>query len=171
MMKFILAVLFTAVTFGVNAEVSGQARPVEKITSTEYTLSLIKPDAVAANHIGEIIARFEKNGLKIAGLKMVYLTKDQAAKFYDVHKDRPFFPDLVTFMSSGPIVAIVLEGDNSVAKNRELMGATDPKKADKGTIRADFAESVTKNAVHGSDSRDNAKKEISFFFKPDEIFK
>lgn len=171
MMKLIFTLLMSICSLGLNAEVSGQARPVEKIVPTEYTLSLIKPDAVAANHVGDIIARFEKNGLQVAALKMVFLTKEQASEFYAVHKERPFFPDLVKFMSSGPIVAIVLQGDEAVAKNRELMGATDPKKASPGTIRADFAESVTKNAVHGSDSRDNAKKEIVFFFKPTEILK
>lgn len=169
-MKWILLLLIASVSF-LNAEITGQARPVEKIVPTEYTLSLIKPDAVAANHIGDIIARFEKNGLQIAALKMVFLTKEQAGQFYEVHKDKPFYPNLVDFMSSGPIVAIVLQGENAVAKNREIMGATDPKKASQGTIRADFAESVTKNAVHGSDSRDNAKKEITIFFKPSEILK
>lgn len=169
MMKFIFSFLLIVCTL--NGEITGQARPVEKSVPTEYTLSLIKPDAVSANHIGEILTRFEKNGLKIAAIKMVFLTKEQAGQFYEVHKVRPFYPNLVEFMSSGPIVAIVLEGTEAVAKNRELMGATDPKKASAGTIRADFAESVTKNAVHGSDTRDNAKKEIAFFFKPTEILK
>lgn len=133
--------------------------------STQQTLSIIKPDAVAANHIGEIISRFEKAGLRIAALKMTALSKDKAQAFYAVHKDRPFFEELTTFMSSGPIVVMVLEGENAIAKNREIMGATDFKKAAPGTLRADFAQSVTKNAVHGSDSPETAKEEISFFFQ------
>lgn len=137
----------------------------------QKTLSIIKPDAVADNHIGQIIARLEMGGLKVAAIKMVLLTPQQAEQFYAVHKGRPFFKDLVTFMSSGPIVAMVLEGDNAVTKNREIMGATDPLKAAKGTIRADFAKSMGENAVHGSDSTENAKTEISFFFKTDEIFR
>ncbi len=116
-----------------------------------------------------MISRFEKNNLHVAGLKMVKLSKEQAGEFYAVHKERPFYPELVNFMSSGPVVIIVLEGDNAVAKNRELMGATDPKKATPGTLRADFAESVSKNAVHGSDSVENAKNEILFFFKDGEV--
>jgi nucleoside-diphosphate kinase len=131
----------------------------------EQTLSLIKPDAVRNNHIGAIINKFEQNGLKVAKLKMVTLTPEQAKEFYAVHKDRPFYKDLTTFMASGPIVAIVLEGDNAIAKNREIMGATDFKKAAPGTIRAEFATSVTENAVHGSDSPEAAKTEILFFFK------
>jgi nucleoside-diphosphate kinase len=136
----------------------------------ELTLSLIKPDAVSSDHIGDIISVFEKNGLHVAAIKMVHLSKKQAEEFYAVHKDRPFFQDLVTFVSSGPLVAIVLDGENSVSKNREIMGATDPKKAAPGTIRANFASSTTKNAVHGSDSPENAKIEIAFFFQPNEIF-
>jgi len=132
--------------------------------ANQQTLSIIKPDAVAGNHIGEIISRFEKNGLHVVNIKMVRLSKEQAQKFYAVHKERPFFDALTEFMSSGPIVAIVLEGPNAIAKNRELMGATDLKKAAPGTIRADFAQSVTKNAVHGSDSVESAKEEILFFF-------
>lgn len=135
----------------------------------EQTLSIIKPDAVANKHIGDVIARFEKNNLHVAAMRMVKLSKEQAGDFYAVHKERPFYGDLVDFMSSGPVVVLVLEGDNAVAKNRELMGATDPKKANPGTIRADFAESMSKNAVHGSDSLENAKNEILFFFKSDEI--
>lgn len=135
----------------------------------EQTLSIIKPDAVANHHIGDIISRFEKNNLKVAALKMDKLSKQQAGDFYAVHKDRPFYNELVEFMSSGPVVIMVLEGDNAVAKNRELMGATDPKKADVNTIRKDFAESMSKNAVHGSDSLENAKTEINFFFKPSDI--
>jgi len=135
----------------------------------ERTLSIIKPDAVAKNVIGKIIDRFESNGLRIAACKKIKLTKEDAAKFYEVHKERPFFNDLCEYMSSGPVVVMVLEGENAVAKNRELMGATDPKKAAPGTIRADFAESIEANAVHGSDSLENAKKEIAFFFSEREI--
>ena len=135
----------------------------------ERTLSIIKPDAVVKNIIGKIIDRFESNGLRIAAMKKVQLTKDDAAKFYEVHKERPFFNDLVEYMTSGPVVVMVLEGENAVAKNRELMGATDPKEAASGTIRADFAESIEANAVHGSDSLENAEKEIRFFFADREI--
>jgi nucleoside-diphosphate kinase len=136
----------------------------------EQTLSIIKPDAVAGSHIGEIISYFEKNGLKISAIKMVKLDQKDAEEFYAVHKNRPFFPALVSFMSSGPVVVMVLEGDNAITKNRELMGATDPKKAAKGTIRANFALSTEKNAVHGSDSPESAKAEIEFFFDPEEIY-
>ncbi len=136
----------------------------------ERTLSIIKPDAVAKNHIGEIIARFEKNGLKVKGAKMLHLSKTQAEGFYAVHKARPFFNDLVSFMITGPVLVMVLEGEDAVLKNRELMGATDPKKADVGTIRKDFASSIEENAVHGSDSAENAEIEISYFFKPEEIY-
>lgn len=135
----------------------------------EQTLSIIKPDAVKKNYIGKIIDRFESNGLRIAAAKKLKLTAEQAGEFYAVHKDRPFFKDLVTFMTSGPVVVMVLEGENAVSKNRELMGATNPKEALKGTIRADFAESIDANTVHGSDSLENAKIEINFFFKPEEI--
>lgn len=143
----------------------------EATKSDEQTLSMIKPDAVAAGHIGEIIARFEKSGLRIAALKMTSMDKEKAGKFYAVHKDRPFFEELTQFVGSGPVVVMVLEGENAIAKNREIMGATDFKKAAPGTIRADFAQSITKNAVHGSDSPEAAKTEIAFFFQPDEIFK
>ncbi len=135
----------------------------------ERTLSIIKPDAVAKGVIGKILDRFESNGLRVAALKKLHLSKAQAGDFYAVHKERPFFKDLVEFMTSGPVVVSVLEGDNAVAKNRELMGATNPKEAKAGTIRADFAQSIDANAVHGSDSLDNAKIEIEFFFKNDEI--
>lgn len=135
----------------------------------ERTLSIIKPDAVAKGVIGKILDRFESNGLRVAALKKLHLSKAQAGEFYAVHKERPFFKDLVEFMTSGPVVVSVLEGDNAVAKNRELMGATNPKEAKAGTIRADFAQSIDANAVHGSDSLDNAKIEIEFFFKNDEI--
>jgi nucleoside-diphosphate kinase len=138
--------------------------------ANEQTLSIIKPDAVASNNIGDIITRFEKNGLRISGMKMVQLTRTQAESFYAVLKDRPFYQELTEYMSSGPLVLLVLQGKNAVAKNRELMGATDPKKAAPGTIRADFAKSFTQNAVHGSDSKENAELEIGFFFQPDEIF-
>ena len=135
----------------------------------ERTLSIIKPDAVAKGVIGKILDRFESNGLRVAALKKLHLSKAQAGELYAVHKERPFFKDLVEFMTSGPVVVSVLEGDNAVAKNRELMGATNPKEAKAGTIRADFAQSIDANAVHGSDSLDNAKIEIEFFFKNDEI--
>lgn len=135
----------------------------------ERTLSIIKPDAVAKGVIGKILDRFESNGLRVAALKKLHLSKAQAGEFYAVHKERPFFKDLVEFMTSGPVVVSVLEGDDAVAKNRELMGATNPKEAKAGTIRADFAQSIDANAVHGSDSLDNAKIEIEFFFKNDEI--
>ena len=130
----------------------------------EQTLSIIKPDAVAKNVIGEIYARFEKAGLKIKSAQMMHLSKEQAEGFYAVHKERPFFNDLVTFMISGPVMIQALEGENAVLKNRELMGATNPKEAEEGTIRADFAESIDANAVHGSDSLENAKIEINYFF-------
>jgi nucleoside-diphosphate kinase len=135
----------------------------------EQTLSIIKPDAVAKNVIGKIIDRFESNGLRVAAMKKLQLSRADAEAFYAVHKDRPFFGELVDFMVSGPVVVSVLEGENAVAKNRELMGATDPKEAAPGTIRADFAESIDANAVHGSDSLENAAIEIAFFFAKREI--
>ncbi|EAK7849149.1 nucleoside-diphosphate kinase [Campylobacter jejuni] len=135
----------------------------------EKTLSIIKPDAVKKGVIGKILDRFESNGLRIAAMKKVQLSKEQAENFYAVHKERPFFKDLVEFMISGPVVVSVLEGEGAVLKNRDLMGATNPKEAKAGTIRADFAESIDANAVHGSDSLENAKIEIDFFFKPNEI--
>ena len=137
--------------------------------SVERTLSIIKPDAVAKNHIGDIYARFEKAGLKIIAARMKHMTPGEAEGFYAVHKERPFFKDLVKFMTSGPVLVSVLEGNNAVAKHREIMGATDPKKAEKGTIRADFAKSIDENAVHGSDSLENAKTEISYFFRTTEL--
>ncbi len=130
----------------------------------QRTLSIIKPDAVKKNVIGQIYARFEQAGLKIVASKMAHLSKNEAEQFYAVHKDRPFFKDLVSFMISGPVMIQVLEGENAIAKNRELMGATDPKKADKGTIRADFADSIDANAVHGSDAPETAAVEVAFFF-------
>jgi nucleoside-diphosphate kinase len=135
----------------------------------EQTLSIIKPDAVSENHIGEIIARFEKAGLKVIAAKMMHLTVDQAKAFYAVHSHRPFFQELVSFMSSGPVLVQALQGTDAIALNRKLMGATNPKEADAGTIRADFAKSIDHNAVHGSDSAETAKQEISFFFKTNEI--
>ena len=136
----------------------------------QRTLSIIKPDAVAKNVIGQIYARFEQAGLKIIASKMAHLSKNEAEQFYAVHKDRPFFKDLVGFMISGPVMIQVLEGENAIAKNRELMGATDPKKADKGTIRADFADSIDANAVHGSDAPETAAVEVAFFFPGMNIF-
>ncbi|HVE44344.1 MAG TPA: nucleoside-diphosphate kinase [Gammaproteobacteria bacterium] len=137
---------------------------------TERTLSIIKPDAVAKHAIGDIISRFEKAGLRVAAAKMVHMSTAQAEEFYGVHKSRPFFAGLVAFMSSGPVLVQVLEGSNAIAKNREIMGATNPKEAAPGTIRADFAESIDHNAVHGSDAPETAKEEIAFFFTPKEIF-
>ncbi|NGX39918.1 MAG: Nucleoside diphosphate kinase [Chlamydiae bacterium] len=136
----------------------------------EQTLSIIKPDAVGDNHIGEILTRYEKAGLKIIASKMLHLTTDQAKAFYIVHAHRPFFEELVSLMTSGPVLVLVLEGESAIAKNRELMGATDPKEAAPGTIRADFAKTIDKNAVHGSDSTETAKQEIPFFFKSQEIY-
>jgi nucleoside-diphosphate kinase len=138
--------------------------------AVEQTLSILKPDAVGANHIGEIIARFEKAGLKVIATKMLHLSTEQAKAFYAIHAHRPFFQELVSFMIMGPVLVLVLEGDDAIAKNRTIMGATNPKEAAPGTIRADFAKSIDKNAVHGSDSIETAKNEIPFFFKPQEIF-
>lgn len=136
----------------------------------EQTLSIIKPDAVSKNLIGEILARFEKAGLKVAAAKMLHMSKAQGQEFYAVHKARPFYNDLVDFISSGPVLVSVLEGENAIMKNREIMGATNPKDAAPGTIRADFAESIDQNAVHGSDGPDTARVEIDFFFKPEDIY-
>ncbi len=130
----------------------------------ERTLSIIKPDAVAKNVIGKIYSRFESNGLKVVASRMMWLSPQEAGQFYAVHKERPFYGELVEFMTSGPVMVQVLEGEDAIAKNRDLMGATDPKKAAPGTIRADFAESIDANAVHGSDGPDTAKVEIAFFF-------
>ena len=132
--------------------------------AVEQTLSIIKPDAVQKNVIGKIIARFEAAGLRIVAARMMHLSRAEAEGFYAVHRSRPFFRDLVEFMTSGPVLVQVLEGEDAIAKNRELMGATDPKKAAKGTIRADFADSIDANAVHGSDSPETARKEIAYFF-------
>jgi nucleoside-diphosphate kinase len=135
----------------------------------ERTLSIIKPDAVKKNVIGQILARFEAAGLRIVAARMMHLSRSEAEGFYAVHRGRPFFNDLVQFMTSGPVLVLVLEGDNAIMKNRELMGATDPKKAAKGTIRADFAESIDANAVHGSDGPETAKTEIAYFFAAAEV--
>jgi nucleoside-diphosphate kinase len=136
----------------------------------EYTLSIIKPDAVAKNVVGEIISRFEKVGLKVAAARMTHLSQEEASRFYGVHRERPFFADLVKFMTSGPVLVQVLAGDDAIAKNRELMGATNPKEALPGTIRADFADSIDANAVHGSDAAETAAQEIAFFFDSHQIF-
>lgn len=167
-MKHILfLILFSIFACYLNAN---ETKTIAPSSMKEQTLSIIKPDAITADHIGDIIARFEKNGLHIVAIKMQHLSKEQAEAFYAVHKQQPFFANLTSFMSSGPIVVMVLEGENAIKKTREIMGATDPNKADKGTLRADFAQSITKNAVHGSDSIENAKIEIAFFFKPSEIY-
>ncbi len=136
----------------------------------ERTLSIIKPDAVAKNVIGQIYARFEGAGLKVVAARMMHLSQAEAEAFYAVHAARPFFKDLVSFMVSGPVMVQCLQGENAMQKNRDLMGATDPKKADKGTIRADFADSIDANAVHGSDSVENAANEIAFFFPAMNIY-
>ena len=138
--------------------------------AVEQTLSIVKPDAVGKNHIGEIFARFEKAGLKIVALKIVHLSREEAEGFYAEHKGRPFFEGLVNFMTSGPVCVQVLSGENAIALNRELMGATDPQKAAPGTIRADFATAIDTNAVHGSDSPTSAAREIAYFFSSVEIF-
>ena len=136
----------------------------------ERTLSIVKPDAVAKNVIGQIYTRFESAGLKVIAAKMKHLSRAEAEGFYAVHKERPFFKDLVDFMVSGPVMIQALQGENAIAKNRDLMGATDPKKAEKGTIRADFAASIDANAVHGSDSAENAAIEIAYFFAASEVY-
>lgn len=137
--------------------------------ATERTLSIVKPDAVSRNVIGEIYDRFEKGGLRIVAAKMLHMTQEQAEGFYAEHRERPFFPDLVAFMTSGPVMVQVLEGENAISKNRDLMGATNPKEAAAGTIRADFAESIDANAVHGSDAPESAEREIAYFFSDSEI--
>jgi nucleoside-diphosphate kinase len=137
--------------------------------AVEHTLSIIKPDGVGKNLIGEIYGRFEKSGLQIVAARMMHLTKEQAQGFYSVHKERPFFNDLVEYMTSGPVVVQVLQGENAIAANRDIMGATNPADADPGTIRADFAESIEENVVHGSDGPDTAAVEIAFFFGDDGI--
>lgn len=135
----------------------------------EITLSIIKPDAVSRNVAGQILAKLENSGLRVSAIKMKKLTPKEAEEFYKIHEGKPFYKDLVAFMSSGPVIAIALEGDNAVAKNRAVMGATDPSKSQPGTIRRDFAESVTRNAVHGSDSVENAQTELLFFFEPNDL--
>lgn len=135
----------------------------------ERTLSIIKPDAVAKNRIGKIVQRFEDNGLKVVAARMLHMTQDQARAFYAVHKERPFYGELVQFMTSGPVLVQVLEGENAVRRNRDIMGATNPKDAAPGTLRADFAAGIQENAVHGSDSPETARAEIEFFFKPGDI--
>lgn len=137
--------------------------------TTERTLSIVKPDAVGKNHLGNIISRFEKAGLKVIAVKMKHLSQKDAEGFYAVHQARPFFKDLVGFMTTGPVLIMVLEGEDAIAKNRDIMGATDPKKAAPGTIRADLASSIDENAVHGSDAVETAQNEINYFFKADEI--
>ncbi len=137
--------------------------------SVEQTLSIIKPDGVQKNLIGEIYGRFEKAGLEIVASKMIHLSKDQAEEFYGVHRERPFFNDLVAYMTSGPVMVQAMQGEDAVAKNRDIMGATNPAEADKGTIRADFADSIEENIVHGSDAAETAAQEIQFFFGDDGI--
>jgi len=137
--------------------------------AVERTLSIVKPDGVQKDLIGEVCRRFEQGGLHIVGIKMLHLTQEQAKGFYVVHKERPFYPDLVNYMTSGPVIVQVLEGEDAIQKNREIMGATNPAEADPGTIRADFAASIEENVVHGSDGSDTAAQEISFFFNKDEI--
>lgn len=139
------------------------------MSATERTLSIIKPDAVGCNEIGAILSKFEEAGLVIIAMKMIHLSKAQAEEFYAIHKERPFFAELVEFMTSGPIVVQVLEADNAIAKNREVMGATNPADAESGTIREEFGKSVGENAVHGSDGPDTAKQEIAFFFNDNEL--
>jgi len=141
-----------------------------KQMALERTLSIVKPDAVKKNVIGQILARFEAAGLRIVAARMMFLSRAEAEGFYAVHRGRPFFNDLVEFMTSGPVLVQVLEGENAIAKNRELMGATDPKKAAKGSIRADFADSIDANAVHGSDAPETARTEIAYFFPASEVF-
>ncbi|MCC6135762.1 MAG: nucleoside-diphosphate kinase [Candidatus Contendobacter sp.] len=135
--------------------------------AVERTLSIIKPDAVAQNVIGKIYSRFESRGLRIIAARMLHLSRAQAEQFYEIHRERPFYPELVAYMTSGPVMVQVLEGDDAIAMNREIMGATDPKKAASGTLRAEFAESITRNAVHGSDAPETAAVEIAFFFGQD----
>jgi len=141
----------------------------EVIMAIERTLSIVKPDGVARNLIGEVYGRFERAGLRIVAARMLHLSQSDAEAFYGVHRERPFFKDLVRFMTSGPVIAQVLEGEGAIAKHREVMGATDPKKADKGTIRADLATSIDENVVHGSDAPDTAAREIGFFFRETEV--
>ncbi|MEC7840104.1 MAG: nucleoside-diphosphate kinase [Chlamydiota bacterium] len=166
---FKTTILMSAI-FLISLSVISCASPSQERTPTkETTLSIIKPDAVSGNHIGEIIQRFESKGLRVAAIKMVDIDKKMAGRFYEAHKERPFYNQLTEFMSSGPVVVMVLEGDNAILKNRSIMGATNPELAKRGTIRKDFASSISSNAVHGSDSPEAAKTEISFFFSDKEI--
>lgn len=144
------------------------ARPTTQ--TIEQTLSIVKPDAVGQNQIGNIIEYLERDGLSVVAAKMLQLTKEQAETFYAIHKERPFFGELIEFMTSGPVLIMVLEGENAITRNRQIMGPTDPAKAPAGTIRADFAMSIDRNAIHGSDSPETAKEEIAFFFKQSEIY-
>lgn len=167
MKNFFSYLLFIAATLGCVPLIAKDNSSQKEV---QQTLSIIKPDAVAADKIGPVIANIEAAGLHVIAMRMTWMTGDQAALFYAVHKERPFYKSLVEFMSSGPIVAMVLEGDNSVEVYRKLMGATDPAKAMPGTLRKEFGTSVDKNAVHGSDSLENAKKEIAFFFTEGQIY-
>lgn len=162
-MRFIVPLFYNTFT-----KTNGESMAPTK--TLEQTLSIVKPDAVGQNMIGNIIEYFEREGLSVIAAKMLHLSDTQAQEFYAIHKDKPFFGELVEFMTSGPVLVMVLEGENAVARNREIMGATDPSKAAPGTVRADFATSIDRNAVHGSDSPENAKTEIAFFFKQNEIF-
>lgn len=164
----ILAALFLS-SASLSADPNAE-KALEKALVIEQTLSIVKPDAVEHNQLGEILEYYETAGLKVVAAKLTQLTPDQAKAFYAVHKDKAFFNDLIAFMISGPVLVQVLEGEDAVAVNRQVMGVTDPHKASPGTIRADFGTDVQHNAVHGSDSPENAKKEISFFFKPEEIY-
>ncbi|MBY0529087.1 MAG: nucleoside-diphosphate kinase [Rhabdochlamydiaceae bacterium] len=163
---------FIALCLGACVSLFSSVEAQEKTSqpAVQQTLSILKPDAVEANEIGAIIAVIERSGLQVVALKMLQLTPEQAKQFYSVHKDRPFYNDLVAYMSSGPVVVQVLEGKDAVQAYRTLMGATDPKKASPGTLRALFGKSLEKNAVHGSDSLENAKTEVAFFFTEDEIY-
>lgn len=167
MNKFFIGLALIAAAWGcgpLHAKDSSSQKEVQQ------TLSIIKPDAVAANKIGAIVANIEGKGLRVVAMRMTKMSQDQAAIFYGVHKERPFYKSLIEFMSSGPVVAMVLEGNNSVEAYRTLMGATDPAKSPRGTLRRDFGTSVERNAVHGSDSIENAKKEIAFFFTKKQIY-
>ena len=168
MMKKLLLLLLLP-CFLSGKELKFRTAPQIKSKDVEQTLVLIKPEAVKASHIGDIISLYEKEGLSLAAIRMIRPTDQEAREFYKVHQDRPFYKELTDYISSGAVVALVLEGKNAVARNRKLMGDTDPKKADKGTIRSKWGTDIQKNAVHGSDSLENARKEISFFFKPYEI--
>lgn len=165
MKHFIAGILF----LGICSILLAEPLRRENSMTVERTLSIVKPDAVGKNHIGEIIARFEKGGLNIVAAKMLQLSQEQAEGFYAVHKERPFFSDLVSFMRSGPVLVMCLEGENAIAKNREIMGATNPAEAKPGTIRSDFADTIDENAVHGSDAPETAEQEIAYFFRNEEL--